>query len=135
MSEAMAPRQPMQLAIHYDPDTLRSRAFRDWSEAGRCAHYGTFGISSGTSRGINPPAAGANSNRTVSELPGVLEAEVSRRRRGGWKFDVSSIEGRHSCSAGRAGVGRKSETHRHEADRDHRHGGNLSAPQRADLFL
>jgi len=78
------PRETHQLAfITIDPDHGSARAHRRplrRSAASVRAIYDSFGHLVWEHRGHHPPAQARNSNRTLLNLPGVLEAESARRR-------------------------------------------------------
>src|SRR5699024_1560475 len=126
-----------QLCIHYDPDTLPLVRIRELVEAAGARITEQFGHLVWNIEGITHQRRARTVSEQLLNLPGVLEAEVSVGGVVRLEFDrqQTSEDDIRAVLAG-AGVDRKFETHRHEADDDghrsseddgHRHGGIFGA--------
>ena len=117
-----------QLCIHYDPDTLPLARIRELVEAAGARITEQFGHLVWNIEGITHQRRARTVTEQLLNLPGVLEAEVSVGGVVRLEFDrQQTSEDDIRAALAEAGVGRKSETHRHEADGDHRHGGIFGA--------
>lgn len=117
-----------QLCIHYDPDTLPLARIRELVKAAGARITEQFGHLVWNIEGITHQRRARTVTEQLLNLPGVLEAEVSVGGVVRLEFDrQQTSEDDIRAALAEAGVGRKSETHRHEADGDHRHGGIFGA--------
>lgn len=117
-----------QLCIHYDPDTLPLVRIRELVEAAGARITEQFGHLVWNIEGITHQRRARTVSEQLLNLPGVLEAEVSIGGVVRLEFDrQQTSEDDIRAALAEAGVDRKSETHRHEADGDHRHGGIFGA--------
>src|SRR5690554_5215118 len=117
-----------QLCIHYDPDTLPLVRIRELVEAAGARITEQFGHLVWNIEGITHQRRARTVTEQLLNLPGVLEAEVSIGGVVRLEFDrQQTSEDDIRAALAEAGVDRKSETHRHEADGDHRHGGIFGA--------
>ncbi|WP_281301785.1 heavy metal translocating P-type ATPase [Iodidimonas sp. MBR-14] len=117
-----------QLCIHYDPDTLPLVRIRELVEAAGARITEQFGHLVWNVDGITHQRRARTVTEQLLALPGVLEAEISIGGVVRLEFDrKQTSEDDIRTALAEVGVDRKSETHQHKADGDHRHGGIFGA--------
>ncbi|MEA3301171.1 MAG: heavy metal translocating P-type ATPase [Pseudomonadota bacterium] len=126
-----------QLCIHYDPDTLSLVRIRELVEVAGARITEQFGHLVWDVEGITHQRRARTVTEQLLALTGVLEAEISVGGVVRLEFDrKQTSEDDIRAALAEAGVDRKPETHRHEADgdrrksgedTDHRHGGIFGA--------
>jgi Cd2+/Zn2+-exporting ATPase len=117
-----------QLCVHYDPDTLPFARIRELVEAAGARITEQFGHLVWNIEGITHQRRARTVTEQLLNLPGVLEAEVSVGGVVRLEFDrKQTSEDDIRAALVEVGVDRKSKTHRHEADDNHRHGGIFGA--------